>query len=129
MTLALTPGQQHEATMFELLMKQGTVKRPRGRPRLRPQRVVGDKGYTGHKIRTYIRRHGMRLTIPHQKSERRRGPFARETYRLRNIVERTINRLKQFRRLATRYEKRAENYRAMCIIAATILWLDFANTP
>ena len=40
-----------------------------------------------------------------------------------------INRLKQFRRLATRYEKRAENYRAMWIIAAILLWLWFGNTP
>ena len=129
MTLALAHGQRHEATMFETLMEQGAVKRPRGRPKLHPQRVVGDKGYTGHKIRTYVRRHGMRLTIPRQKTERRSGPFDRKIYRLRNIVERMINRMKQFRRLATRYEKRAENYRAMWIIAATILWLDFANTP
>ena len=44
-------------------------------------------------------------------------------------VERLINRLKQFRRLATRYEKRAENYRPMWVIAATLLWLQFAYTP
>ena len=51
------------------------------------------------------------------------GPFDRAVYRTRNRVERLINRLKQFRRLATRYEKRAENYLAMWIIAATLLWL------
>jgi len=129
MTLVLTPGQRHEATVFQTLMEQGAVKRPTGRPKLHPRRIVGDKGYTGRKIRTYIRRHGMRLTIPRRKTERRSGPFDRKIYRLRNIVERAINRLKQFRRLATRYEKRAENFKAMWIIAATILWLDFANTP
>jgi transposase len=129
MTLALTPGHRHEATMFETLMEQGAIKRPQGRPKLHPRRVVGDKGYTGHKIRTYTRRHGMCLTIPRQKTERRSGPFDHKIYRLRNIVERMINRMKQFRRLATRYEKRSENYRAMWIIAATLLWLDFANTP
>jgi transposase len=129
MTLALTPGQQHEATMFETLMEQGAVKRITGQKKLHPHRVVGDKGYTGHKIRTYLRRHGMRLTIPRQKTERHKGRFDPAIYRQRNIVERVINRLKQFRRLATRYEKRAENYRAMWIIAATILWLGFANTP
>jgi transposase len=47
----------------------------------------------------------------------------REVYKQRNLVEWLINRLKQFRRLATRYEKRAANYRAMWIIAATLLWL------
>jgi transposase len=49
--------------------------------------------------------------------------FDRAVYRTRNRVERLINRLKQFRRLATRYEKRTENYRTMWIIATVFLWL------
>jgi transposase len=65
----------------------------------------------------------MRLTIPRRCNENRSGPFDRAIYRQRNRVERLINRLKQFRRLATRYDKRAENYRALWLIAATILWL------
>lgn len=51
------------------------------------------------------------------------GPFDRAVYRERNRVERLINRLKQFRRVATRYEKRAVNYLAMVTIAAIRLWL------
>jgi transposase len=47
----------------------------------------------------------------------------REVYKQRNLVERLINRLQQFRRLATRYEKRSANYRAMWVLAATLLWL------
>jgi len=124
MSILLTPGQQHEATVFEPLMERGAVKRTgRGRPRLRPKRIVGDKGYSSRKIRQYARRHGMRITIPRKSNEQRTGPFDRAIYRLRNRVERLINRLKQFRRLATRYEKRAENYRTMWLIAATLLWL------
>jgi transposase len=124
MTIALTPGQQHEATMFETLMEHGAVKRAgRGRPRLRPGRIVGDKGYSSRRIRQYARRRGMRITIPRKCNEHHSGPFDRVVYRQRNRVERLINRLKQFRRLATRYDKRAENYRAMWLIAATILWL------
>ena len=65
----------------------------------------------------------MRITIPRRCNENRSGPFDRTIYRQRNRVERLINRLKQFRRLATRYDKRAENYRALWLIAATILWL------
>ena len=57
------------------------------------------------------------------KSERRRGRFGKAIYRMRNRVERLINRMKQFRRLATRYEKRAENFRAMWVIAATLFWM------
>jgi transposase len=123
-TIVLTPGEQHESTVFEQLMEQGAVKRPgRGRPKLRPKRVVGDKGYSSRKIRAYLRRRGIRMTIPRKVNERRTGPFDRTIYRLRNRVERLINRLKQFRRLATRYEKRAENYHGMWVIAAILLWL------
>ena len=77
------------------------VKRPgRGRPRLRPKRIVGDKGYSSRKIRTYLRRRGIRITIPRKSNERRTGPFNRVIYRERNRVERLINRLKQWQRIA-----------------------------
>jgi transposase len=50
--------------------------------------------------------------------------FDRERYRGRNVVERRFNRLKQFRGVATRFEKRAVNYRAMVVIASLLIWLD-----
>jgi transposase len=53
----------------------------------------------------------------------RHGSFNREIYRQRNIVERLFNRIKQFRRIATRYEKLAQNYTAMITIASILLWL------
>jgi transposase len=124
MTLVLTPGQRHEATAFERLLEQGAVRRPRrGRPRVRPERVVGDKGYTGRARRAYCRRRGIRYTIPRRRDERRTGRFDRATYRLRNRVERLINRCKQFRSLATRYDKRAASYRALWVMAMILLWL------
>ena len=124
MTFVLTPGEVHESTVVEQVMTQGAVKRAGpGRPRLYPRRVVGDKGYNSRRIRAFLRRRGIRYTIPRKSNERRRGPFDRGVYRLRTVVERTINRLKQFRRLATRYEKRAENHRVMWVIAATFLLL------
>jgi transposase len=124
MAMVLTPGERHETTAFERLMDLGAVKRPGpGRPKLRPRRVVGDKGYSSGKIRAYLRQRGVRYTIPRRTNERRTGPFDRELYRERNRVERLINRFKQFRRLATRYEKRAENYHGMWVLAAILLWL------
>lgn len=73
-TFLLTVGERHEAVVFESLMTQGSVKRPgAGRPRLRPLRVVGDKGYSSGSIRRYLRRRGIRLTIPRKDNERRRG--------------------------------------------------------
>ena len=121
----LTPGQRHEATAFEWLPERGARKQPgRGRPRGGPDRVIGDTGYTGRRRRAYCRRRGIRYTIPRRRDERRTGPFDRATYRLRNRVERLLNRCKQFRSLATRYEKRADSYRAFWVIVMTILWLQ-----
>ena len=88
-----------------------------------PGRIVGDKGYSSKKIRLYLRRKGINYTIPKKSNERRTGPFNKAIYRGRNRVERLINRLKHNRRIATRYEKLAENYRAFLTIAAILLWL------
>ena len=103
-------------------------RRPRGRdgpvPRRRPRRLAGDKGYTGRKIRGYLRRRGIGAVIPRLRTEPRRGVrFDRAAYRERNRVERLINRLEQFRRVATRYEKRAVNYAAMLAISLSLLRL------
>jgi transposase len=124
MTLVLTPGQRHEAIVFEPLLESGAVKRRGpGRPKRRPHRIVGDTGDRSGKIRPYARQHGIRITIPRKRNACHTGPFDRAIYRLRHRIERLINRCQQFRRLATRDEKRAVYYKAMWLIAATILWL------
>lgn len=108
----------------EELFARGAVRRPgRGRPRVRPQRVAGDKGYSYRAVRRSLRRRGIGAIIPTRKDQRRNPRFDRAAYRQRNRVERLINRLKQFRRVATRYEKRACNYLAMVTLAAITLWL------
>ena len=124
MAFVLQPGQRHESRAFEPLLERGAVSRPRrGRPRRRPGRVVGDKAYRNRRIRRWLRRHGIRVTIPRKRDERRRGPFRKALYELRARVAHVINRLKQFRRIATRDEKRAENYLGMVTIGAILLWL------
>jgi transposase len=122
--LRVSPGQAHDSRFVEALLEGGAVKRPgRGRPRGRPQRVAGDKGYSYRRVRRYLRRRGIGAIIPTRKDQPRNPHFDRAAYRERNRVERLINRLKQFRRVATRYEKRACNYLAMVTIAAILLWL------
>ena len=124
MVLLVTAGHRHEQTAFRPLMEAGAVKRPgRGRPRVRPDRVVGDRGYTGRPIRAYCRRRGIRYTIPRLRTERPARRFDRAAYRERNRVERLVGRLKQCRRVATRYEKRATYFLAMVTLAAILLWL------
>src|SRR5260221_1057274 len=123
--LLLTAGERHEQSVFVPLMRRGAVKRPGGRGRLRkrPQRLVGDKGYSSGKVRRYLRQHSIGATIPKKRGEQPQWVFDRELYRERNRVERCINRLKQYRRVATRYEKLAVNYLAMVTIAAILIWL------
>ena len=107
-------------------METGLIQRGNGHLRLRPKRVVADKGYTSHAFRKYLHQRNIRCTIPHRANEHRKGAFNKQIYRKRNIVERLINRLKQFRRIATRYEKRAANFSAMITLASIFLFSDFA---
>lgn len=126
MVFHLSEGQRNEMIGFRPLMEQGEVQKQPGtpgRPRLRPRRICADKGYAKGVVRRYLRRLGIRITIARRSNEHRGGPFDREIYRTRNRIERLINRLKQFRRVATRYEKLSENYRAMLTLAAIKIWL------
>ncbi len=131
--MVLTPGQRHDSTQLESVLDGIRVPRPDGRerPRTRPDHLIGDKGYSYARCRRVLRRRGIRHTIPERSDQRerrahrpgRKPAFDRETYRRRNVVERGINRLKQWRGLATRYAKRAANYRAMVVVASIMIWL------
>jgi transposase len=124
MVLVLTGGERHEQPVLPTLMERGAVKRSgRGRPRIRPNRVAGDKGYSSPTIRRYLKERKIGAVIPTMADDVPDPSFDREAYRERNVIERLINRLKQHRRIATRYEKRALNYWAMLTIAAILLWL------
>ncbi len=121
----LTAGERHEAPQITPLLDRGSVRRPgRGRPRLRPLRVAGDKGYTGQPVRQALRRRRIGAVIPRRRTESRRGTrFDRAAYRERNRVERLFNRFKQHRAIATRNDKLEVHYHAMLTIAAILLWL------
>jgi transposase len=97
------------------------VPRRRGRPRSRPEHVVADRGYDAARIRKWLRERGIKATIPERsgKKPRRGRPyvFRADTYKRRNVIERCIGWLKECRRLATRYEKKALHYLAMIKMA------------
>ncbi|KUJ68100.1 transposase [Streptomyces albus subsp. albus] len=103
-----------------------------GRPRTRPDRIVADKGYSARAFRSYLRRRGIKATIPERTDQlagrrrRRERPcgFDRASYRRRNVVERCFHRLKQWRGIATRYDKRPDRYLAAITLASTLIWLD-----
>lgn len=134
LTVRLTPGQRHESTQLAAVLDSIRVPRPRGRPRQRPKEITLDKGYSYPKCRQLLRRRGIRHVIPERKDQKEqrqakghrggRPPrFDPEIYRLRSWAERGVNRLKQFRRVATRYEKRAANYLAFVHLACIMVWL------
>lgn len=92
-------------------------------PSIAVDTYAGDKAYSRQEIRHLVRQHGTTPVIPQRRNEKRRFRFNRGLYRERNRVERLINQLKQYRRIATRYEKYAVNYLAMLILGAIRLWL------
>ncbi|WP_374112964.1 IS5 family transposase [Streptomyces sp. WAC 00631] len=133
LAFVLTAGQAGDAPAFTDVMARLRVPRPFGRPRTRPDLVLGDKAYSSRAIRDHLRRRGIRAVIPEradqQANRRQRGQtggrppvFDREAYKQRNTVERCINRLKQWRGIATRYEKTATIYLAGLHIAGIFLW-------
>lgn len=130
--MVVTPGQCHESTQLEALLDGIRVKRvDGGRPRKRPERLIADKGYDFPTCRKLLKRRGIAHTIPERRDRRERRSkrpgrppsFERCIYARRNAVERCVNRLKQWRSVATRYEKRALNYRAVVVIASLMIWL------
>lgn len=124
MAFVLSSGERHESKYLPPLLETGAVNRPgRGRPRLRPVRVVGDKGYSYTTVRRYLHTRGIRVTIPRRKDQGPDIAFDPAVYRERNKVERLVNRFKGFRRIATRYDKRALNYQGWWVLAAILLWL------
>jgi transposase len=128
--LLATPGQRHQVTQLERWLDGGAVKRTapdgrpgQGRPRRRPVRLVGDKGDSFPSARRRLRRRGIAWVIPTKSDQRRLAGFDRAADRGRNRVERSVNRRKQFRRVATRYDKRAVNDLAWVTLATAITWL------
>ena len=114
----VTAGQAHESKSLEPVLEAVRLKRPgRGRPRRRPRRLAGDKGYSYRRVRRYLRRRGIVAVIPTRSDQRRNPRFDKEAYRRRNVVERCVSWLKESRRLATRHEKLAVNYLAMVKLA------------
>lgn len=130
-----TPGQRADCTQFEAVMQR--IKVPRltaGRPRTTPDSVSADKGCSSRRTRRNLRGRGIRHVIPEKADQTanrvRRGSaggrppgFDKERYRKRNTVERAINKLKHFRAVATRYDRRAYVFLGTVTAAALVIWL------
>jgi transposase len=107
----------------------------RGRPRTRPDALLADKAYSARAHREHLRCRGIKAVIPERsdqvRNRQRRGSaggrpvdFDADAYKNRNVVERAFNRIKNWRGLATRYDKHAEIYRGGVVLASIVLWLE-----
>jgi putative transposase len=135
LVVLIGPGQAGDSPMFPILFEYLRVPRPgRGRPRTRPERVRGDKAYSSRANRALLRSRGIGAVIAepedqirHRKNRGRHGGrppnFDLEDYKNRNTVERGFNVFKQWRGLATRYDKLALTYRGGAVLRAVTVWL------
>ncbi|MFF8344133.1 IS5 family transposase [Streptomyces rimosus] len=135
LSLIITPGQRADCTQFIAVLEK--IRVPRlglGRPRKKPDSLAADRAYSNGPVREYLRRRGVRHTIPEksdsQAARLRKGArggrppgFDEDRYKKRNTVERAINHMKQFRAVATRYDKRGYVFLGTATAAAVAIWL------
>ena len=110
--IALTGGERHDSVPAQAMLARLPS----------DLRVIADAAYDSAELRRWLADRGSRVIIPNRKNRKQPYPFDAITYRRRNIVERTFCRLKDFRRLATRYDRLDETFVATLCIAAALAY-------
>lgn len=108
----LTPGNTHDLTGAEALLRVAPL----------PGKFIADRAYDARRLRDWLSDRGCEPVIPPNPTRKHPHTYDREAYKARNLIERMFCRLKDFRRVATRYDKRADTYLSAVLIAAIILW-------
>lgn len=90
---------------------------------LHPNRVLADKAYDSNAIRALIAEMRAEAVIPCNPTRRRPIPYDFEAYKVRNVIERCFNKLKHFRRIATRFDRHAKHFLSFVQLAAAMLWM------
>jgi len=108
----LTGGEVHESRTAEAMLEG-----------IEADAVIADKAYDSDAIRKTVADAGMKAVIPSNRSRKTIIPHDEALYRERNHIERCFNKLKHFRRLATRYDRRACHFLAFLCLAASMLWM------
>jgi transposase len=110
--LRIAPGNIHDVMMApELVSAAGPI-----------ERLIADKAYDTNHLRSLLAKAKIEAVIPSIARRKPLIPYDREAYRQRNLIERMFARLKDFRRVATRYDKLARNFLAGALIAAILIW-------
>lgn len=108
----LTPGQRGDVTQAEALLAD-----------FKASHVLADKAYDSNALRKIIAQSGAQAVIPCNPTRKRLIPYDFEIYKTRNAIERCFNKLKQFRRIATRFDRRAIHFLAFIHLAAAMIWM------
>ena len=110
--LTLTTGQTHDLVGAEALLQRVAT----------PKRLIADRAYDAKRLRDWLTERGCEPVIPPNPTRKNPHTYDPVAYRSRNLVERLFCRLKDFRRIATRYDKRADTFLSAVLIAATLVW-------
>jgi transposase len=108
----LTEGQVHDIRQAGALIEGFAC-----------EKVLADKGYDSNEFRAAIASKGAEAVIPSKRSRSEPIPYDKDVYKERNLVERFFNKIKHFRRIATRYDKTALSFAAMLALAAAMIWM------
>ena len=84
--------------------------------------VIADKGYEGNRVFSFIRDQGAEVVIPPRSNRNDPWEYDRELYRQRNLIERAFNRLKQWRRIATRYDRKRMYFLSALHLVSSVIW-------
>jgi transposase len=110
--LVITPGNTGDVTVAPALIEAaGSF-----------SRLLADKAYDANWLRELIAGQGAEAVIPCNPTRKKLIPYDVDAYRQRNLIERMFGRLKDFRRIATRYDKLARNFYSAALIAAIVIW-------
>ena len=123
LSVEVGPGQEHETQHVISLVEHLPELRDAHGMACRPAKFAGDKGYSAGWVRQFLRERGITPVIAHRRNEARPEEFDRAAYRERNLIERCVGRLKELRRIATRYEKLGLHFLGMLHLGMIVLWL------
>ena len=110
--ILLTGGEAHDCPIAERLIRRVDS----------PKCMLGDTAYDSAELRGELDEHGTKPVIPNRSNRKRPFSFSKHLYKLRWRIESAFSRLKDFRRVATRYDKLARNYLASVCLAAALVW-------
>ncbi len=113
LSILLTGGEVHDCPPAQELIQQAKAARM----------LLADRAYDSAELRDWLRQRGTKAVVPNKSNRKQPFSFDRIAYKLRHRIENAFCRLKDFRRIATRYDRLARNYLAsVCLVAAVVWW-------